>query len=125
MPILYEFDKSSRVWHVKAFGTLTDSDLSAFGAAFFSDPRIDSPYRMLVDCLGITSIEVSWPAIEWFLGLENGPGGREKLRDATIAIVIKDGLGWILAKSFEQKAKGNVMAFFSLDSAISYLHHKR
>jgi hypothetical protein len=124
MPITYNVDESKRVLLVEASETLTNEDLATFRERFLTDPKIGPGFRILVDCLDVGSIEVSWEEIANFLELEDTPEGQEKLRGTAVAIVIKDSLGWVLAKSFEQKSKSDIMVFYDPSVAKTYLNMK-
>jgi hypothetical protein len=121
MPIAYEVYPQDRFIYIQASGNLTNEAVMSFASQFLADPSIDGGSRILLDCLRVSSVEISSETIEWVLELENTPPAREKLAGSMLGILIREPLGWAIAEEYEKRAKRPVIVFYNPETAFSYM----
>ncbi len=119
MPITYDVDEDQNLVLVKVSGELTDEIVLRFERNIIVDRRIKPGFRALFDARAVRLTEVSEKAIDQLLEMEEADPG--KFNRSRRALVFKEQPGWARAEKFEDRARGSVIVFYSMDVARMWL----
>ena len=119
MPITYDVDEEQNLVLVKVSGEFTDEIVLRFERDFIADRRIKPGFRALFDASTVRLTEVSEKAIDQLLEMEEADPG--KFNHSRRALVFNEQLGWARAEKFEDRARGRVIVFYSMDVARIWL----
>jgi len=105
MPASYLLDLERRVVFSRAWGVLTDADITAHAAALRSDARFDPSFRQVADFRAVSEIRVTGAVVRG-IAFDN-PFRREARR----AFVVASDLAFGLARMFELAAAADAEEF--------------
>ncbi len=119
MPITYEVDEDQNFAYVTVSGKVTEDDLIEHASRFLTDPRVKPGFRELFDARAATPEDLTASLVEVLLQLDHEH--HEKTVGSRTALVVPLGPEAELADAFENEAEGNVIVFFNVDVAKTWL----
>ena len=119
MPVTYEVRNGGTFVYTKAYGEIGEEDLLEYQVALLGDPRTKPGFCELFDASTAQAAGVSEATLKKMAEVDQEHA--EKLEGGKCAVVIRH--GFELAKLFEsfQARPYNVMVFFNLDVARTWL----
>ena len=119
MPITYDVDEDQNLLLAKVSDELTNEIVLRFERDVIADRRLKPGFRGLFDARAVRLTEVSEKAIDKLLQMEEADPG--KFNRSRRALVFNEQPGWARAGKFEDRARGTIIVFYSMDVAKMWL----